>query len=79
MQTLGTPLLKTNGLALCEPANCESWVSTTEEIIDSGMSSEKRSQVQQDINVYGNLTARRQYGFYNSGGSPVLLKTFTYT
>jgi RHS repeat-associated protein len=62
-----------------QTANGNPYISATEEIIDPWLSSEKRSKTEQTINNYGNLIDRKQYGFYTSGGTPPLLKTFTYT
>ena len=59
--------------------NGNPYIWTSEETIDPGLSSEKRSKVEQAINDYGNLTSRSQFGVYSPGGSAPLLKTFAYT
>jgi len=60
--------------------NQNPYISASEEVINPGTPGvEKASKVEQEINDYGNLTFRKQYGYYAPGGSAPLARTFNYT
>jgi hypothetical protein len=60
--------------------NSNPYISASDEVIDPGVSGvEKASRVEQTLNDHGNLTERKQYGYYTPGGTPPLVRTFTYS
>ncbi len=80
--TGGAPVanLRSNLLTWEQTGNGNPYIGATVETIDPGLSGvEKASKVEQTVDNHGNMTERKQYGYYTPGGTPALLRTFTYT
>ena len=61
-------------------ANLNPYISSSEDVINPGLSGvEKASKTEQTLNDHGNVTERKQYGYYTPGASAPLARTFTYS
>ena len=67
----GTPVstLRSSTATWTQTANGNPYVSTTEEVIDPGVTGvEKASRTEQTVDDHGNLLQRKQYGYYTQIG-----------
>ncbi|MBL8241703.1 MAG: hypothetical protein JNM66_30030, partial [Bryobacterales bacterium] len=55
-------------------ANGNPYISRTDETVGTTV-----ARVEQTLNDHGNLTERKQYGYFATGGTAPLVRTFTYT
>ena len=78
--TPGLVNMRSTAATWSQTANGNPFIGATEEVIQPGVSGvEKASKVEQTLNDHGNLTERKQYGYYTQGGTAPLVRTFTYT
>jgi hypothetical protein len=62
--------LRSAAFTWAQTANGNPYISATEEVINPGLTVvEKASKIEQTLNDHGNVTERRQYGYYTPGGN----------
>lgn len=74
----GPVTLRESTMTWQRTANLNPYITATVETMDPGQSYAQSSKVEQTLNDHGNLTERKQYGYYAPGGTPPLARTFTY-
>jgi hypothetical protein len=74
----GPVTLRESTMTWQRTANLNPYITATVETMDPGQSYAQSSKVEQTLNDHGNLTERKQYGYYAPAGTPPLARTFTY-
>ncbi|MBI2685178.1 MAG: RHS repeat-associated core domain-containing protein [Acidobacteria bacterium] len=70
---------RSNTLTWAQTANGNPYISASEEVIDPAVSGvAKASRVEQTVDDHGNMTQKKQYGYFTPGGTAPLIRTYTY-